>query len=171
MTRETVEWDDTGIYRGRLAKRMACIYNSTVHNVQVQYRTVHIIHWAAEIRLGLFLFHFDRLAPICRVQLTAYRTRRGYRGLGEFRFHHQANGGEQKHVVVLVRLVTVAVGFHVARDHVTSAGGVRALAALVRLLARVRALVGGQMIGAGEVAPADITRIWFHARMNARVAR
>lgn len=58
---------------------------------------------------------------------------------------------------------------HVARDHVAPARGVRARRAAVRLLARVRALVSGQVVGAREHLSARRARVRLDPAVQARV--
>jgi hypothetical protein len=60
---------------------------------------------------------------------------------------------------------------HVTGDHIASACSVRALRALVGLLARVCALVCGEMIGAREHLPAHPTGIRFDSRVQTHVSR
>lgn len=62
------------------------------------------------------------------------------------------------------------MGPQVPRDHVSTASGVRALRALVRFLARVRSLMGAQVIRPAEYLAADLTRVRLYARVQPHVS-
>ena len=63
------------------------------------------------------------------------------------------------------------VGSHVSRYHVAPARAVGAPLALVGLLARMRSLVGGQVIAAAEHLFALAALVRLQARVESRVAR
>lgn len=60
---------------------------------------------------------------------------------------------------------------HVPGDHIAAASGVRARSAAVRLLAGVRALVGGEVVGPGEHLRAHLALVRLETAVQARVAR
>jgi len=61
------------------------------------------------------------------------------------------------------------VSAQVSGDHVTSAGGVGALGAAVGFLARVGALVGAEVVRAGEDLTASAARVRFETGVQAHV--
>jgi len=63
------------------------------------------------------------------------------------------------------------VSAQVARDHVAAAGGVGALRAAVGLLARVRPLVGAQMVRTGKDLTARPTRVRLETGVQPHVPR
>lgn len=62
------------------------------------------------------------------------------------------------------------MGSHVSRDHVSPASSVWTLWTLIRLLARMRALVCGEVIGARKYLPAHLAGVGLNARVEAHVS-